>query len=326
MKLGGSGYGAGTQARLSGAVSRLNLPRHGCSPQMSVVATNLLRHRGAPRACLGTLLHGIAVSLLTLSIGLTFFAGEARAQADYRNLDSGRPIAVEDAQPIEFHAFEVELGIPHFERERAGRWIVGFEPELKWGILKDTQLGYSSESVVSRDSGNTVFAARDQQVHLLYNFNHEGPILPAIAIRPELSVRSGGLGSQHEHGTLKWIITKTLGENRIHLNGSYTVGPTALKGRGGELVNRFFYGAAYERTFPLRFIVLLSDVYARKLIDNSRTQVIFDVGARMQLTPTWVLDGGLSSGVLRSSAGPDYGFTAGLSHSFSFRWLYPTRP
>lgn len=296
------------------------------SSRVSAVATNLSLHRDRARSCLARLRYAIVASVLTLSIGLTFFGGQARAQADYRNLDAGRPIAVEDAQPIEFRAFEAELGIPHFERERADRWIVGFEPELKWGILKDTQLGYSSESVVSRDSGNTIFAARDQQIHLIYNFNHEGPALPAIAIRPELSIRSGGLGSQHEHGALKWIVTKTLGENRIHLNGSYTVGPTAFRGRGGELVNRFFYGAAYERTFPLRFIVLLSDIYARKPIDNSRTQVVFEVGARFQLTPTWVLDGGVSSGVLRSSAGPDYGFTAGVSHSFSFRWLYPTGP
>lgn len=31
-----------------------------------------------------------------------------QAQADYRNLDPGRPIAVEDAQPVEYRALELK--------------------------------------------------------------------------------------------------------------------------------------------------------------------------------------------------------------------------
>jgi len=193
------------------------------------------------------------------------------------------------------------------------------------GIYKDLQVGLSSEYVVAHRNGNTVTTGRDRQLHLLYNFNQETRHLPALAIRPELTIRGGGLGSRHEHAALKGIVSKTIGHNRLHLNGSYTVGPTAAPGRGGELVNRYFYGAAYERTFPLKFVVLLADVYARKPIDNAPTQVVFEVGTRVQLTPRWVLDTGISTGALRSSAGPDLGFTFGLSHSFSFRWLYPRK-
>jgi hypothetical protein len=102
------------------------------------------------------------------------------------------------------------------------------------------------------------------------------------------------------------------------------VGPTEEEGRGGELVNRFFYGAAYERTFPLRFVVLLADVYARKPIDSAPTEVVFEVGTRVQVNPKWVVDAGVSSGALRHSVGPNIGFTFGLSYSFSFRSLFPT--
>jgi hypothetical protein len=116
-----------------------------------------------------------------MCFGLSVCASEGRAQADYRNLDTGRPIAVEDAQPIEFHAFEAQFGIPRFSHEGRGRWSFGFEPELKWGILKDTQIDYSSEAVVSHDSQNTVFVGRDQQLHLLYNLNHEGRTLCVMA-------------------------------------------------------------------------------------------------------------------------------------------------
>lgn len=248
-----------------------------------------------------------------------------RAQADYRNIDPGRPIAVEDAQPIEFRAFEFQAGIPHFSRERRGEWLVGLEQELKWGFAKNWQLGAGTEQVWHREAGRTVFAGRGTQLHALYNFNAETPRMPAFAIRPEFTIRGGGLGPQHEHGSLKLIVSKTIGSNRLHFNGSYTVGPTQMPGRGGELVNRYFYGAAYERTLPLKFMVLLADVYARKPIDHDRTEVVFEAGTRIQLNPVWVIDAAVSTGQLRPSVGPDVGFTFGISRVFSFRGLFPTK-
>lgn len=264
-----------------------------------------------------------AASLLLLSLGLAL-GPEASAQADYRNLASGRPITIEDAQPIEFRALEFEFGVPRFTREGSGAWVLGFEPEFKAGIARDWQFGVSSEFVVAHEEDNTVSTFRDTQLHLLYNINQESRQWPAFALRPELTFRSGPLGSQHEHGTLKAILSKTFHRNRVHFNGSYTVGPTEEEGRGGELVNRFLYGAAYERTFPLRLVVLLADVHARKPVDRAPTQVVFEIGARVQLDPKWVLDAGVSSGVLRHSVGPDIGFTVGLSYTFSWRRLFPT--
>ena len=247
------------------------------------------------------------------------------AQGDYRNLDAGRPIAVEDAQPIEFRALEASFSVPHFTRERRGHWSYSLESEYKWGVLKDTQVGLSTETIIAHQSGNTVLTSRDLQLHLLYTFNQETRRMPAIAIRPELAIRSGGLGSQNEHGALKLLISKTIGRHRLHFNGSYTVGPAERPGRGGELVNRFFYGAAYERTLPLKFMVLVADVYARKPIDHAKTEVVFEFGTRIQLNPAWVLDAGIATGQLRPLVGPDLGFTFGLSRSFSFRALFPRK-
>jgi len=247
----------------------------------------------------------------------------ASAQADYRNLDAGRPIAVEDAQPLEFRALEFQFGIPRFSRERSGHWLYAFELEFKWGIFKDTHFGISSEFVVAHGAGRTVSSFADTQLHLLYNFNEETPRFPAIAIRPELTVPTGGFSSGDVHGSLKLIASKTFGHNRIHFNGSWTAGPTATPGRGGELVTRYFYGLAYERTLPLKFLVLLADVNAHRPIDNSPTEVAFEIGTRVQLTPGWVLDAGISTGRLRPSVGHDFGFVFGLSRSFSFRGLFP---
>jgi hypothetical protein len=259
----------------------------------------------------------IAAALLLLC------ASSANAQADYRNLDTGRPIAVEDAQPIEYRGLESQWSIPRFTRERRGHWLVSIEPEFKWGAWKNLQFGLSSEYVIVRDVDRTIITSRDRQVHLLYNFNHESPRMPALAIRPEISIRTGGFGSQHEHAGVKLIASKTFHSNRIHINGSYTAGPTERRGRGGDLVSRYFYGIAYERTSPLDFVVLLADVYARKPIDHSPTEVVLEMGARVQIAPAWVLDVGFFTGALRPSVGPDFGFIFGLSRSFSYRFLHP---
>jgi hypothetical protein len=169
----------------------------------------------------------LVVAALRRSVG-------AQAQADYRNLDPGRPIAVEDAQPVEYRALELQFGVPRFSRESRGHWLFGFEPEFKWGIARDTHIGVSSEFVVAHLDDNTVSTFRDTQFHLHYNFNQESREWPAIAVRPELTIRSGGLGSRSEHGGLKLMLSKTFHHNRAHFNGSYTVGPTEAPGRGGN--------------------------------------------------------------------------------------------
>jgi hypothetical protein len=256
-----------------------------------------------------------------LSIILTILGAAefAFGQADYRNLDAGRPIAIEDAYPIEFRAFEFEIGIPRFSREE-GHNTLSFEPELKWGFAKDWQVGISGENTTLFND-RTMNSFRDTQIHALYNLNQESFMLPAIGFRPEMTFPTGGMGSENVHAALKGIISKSIGLNRIHVNGSYTIGPTENSGRGGELVNRYLYGAAYERTFPIEFLVLLADIYAVKPIDSASTEVIADLGARYQITPVWVLDAGLFTGIRK---GPDFGFTVGLSYIFSFRGLFPT--
>jgi hypothetical protein len=252
-------------------------------------------------------------------------ASAVGAQADYRNLDAGRPVAVEDAQPVEFRALDFSWAAPRFTRERPGLWSAGFEAELKWGIWKDTQVGITAEVESVRAPGRTVTSARDVQLHLLYNFNQETLRAPAFALRPEVTLPAGGLGSEHVHGAVKLILSKTVGRNRLHLNGSYGFGATESPGRGGGLASRFFYGAAYERTLPLKFLVLLAGVHARKPMDGDATEVVLDFGTRVQLNPGWVLDAGVSTGRLRSAAGHDFGFTFGLSRAFSFRALFPRK-
>lgn len=259
---------------------------------------------------------------LTAVLGTLFWTSGSIAQSDYRNLDPGRPIAIEDAQPIEFRAFEFQLGIPRYSRGKEDDWELSFEPEIKWGIARDWQFGIAGENTILQNT-RTTNSFRDTQLNLLYNLNQESATLPASAFRAEVTLGTGALGSQNEHAALKAIVSRSFGMNRLHVNGSYTIGPTEAPGLGGGLVNRYLYGIAYERTFPIEFLVLLADLYTLKPIDGSSTEINADLGTRLQLTPTWVLDAGIFTGAIKD--GPDIGFTIGLSCVFSFRGLFPTQ-
>lgn len=255
---------------------------------------------------------------LSIFIFLASLSAPAFGQADYRNLDPGRPITIEDAQPIEFRAFEFSFG-SRYGRHQEG-YELSFEPELKWGFAKNWQVGVSGERAVLDDGQRTNVLA-GTEFHFLYNLNQEDFDLPAIAFRPELTFGTGDLGTDHPHGALKVIVSKTFGFNRVHLNGSYTIGPTEISGRGGDLVNRYLYGIAYERTAPIEFFVLLFDLYAAAPIDGGRREIIYDLGTRIQMTPTWVFDAGFFHAI--RSEDLDFGVTAGFSYVFSPRSIFP---
>ncbi|MBI3802195.1 MAG: hypothetical protein HY282_00330 [Nitrospirae bacterium] len=242
-------------------------------------------------------------------------------QSDYRNLDPGRPISIEDAQPIEFRAFEFQLGLPRYIGHRGGGYSLSVEPGLTWGLIKDGEVGLEGEGVARHD-GETKSGLAATEIHLLYNLNQESETLPAFAVRPEIFLPTGPFGGDHLHAGLKGIVSKTLGMNRFHLNGAYTAGPTEAPGQGGDRVGRSLYGIAYERTFPILFAVLLADLYAVRPIDGGRTEVISELGGRLQLTPTWVVDAGLFR-LVRSEGESRYGFTVGVSTVFSFRRFFP---
>lgn len=42
-----------------------------------------------------------------LGMATILWAGSAAAQTDYYNTDAGRPVHIEDAYPVERHAFEI---------------------------------------------------------------------------------------------------------------------------------------------------------------------------------------------------------------------------
>lgn len=255
---------------------------------------------------------------LSIFIFLASLSAPAFGQADYRNLDPGRPITIEDAQPIEFRAFEFSFG-SRYGRHQEG-YELSFEPELKWGFAKNWQVGVSGERAVLDDGQRTDVLA-GTEFHFLYNLNQEDFDLPAIAFRPEFDLRRRRFGNRpsarRSQSDCQQNVRIQPGSPQRFLYDR----PHGDLGEGGDLVNRYLYGIAYERTAPIEFFVLLFDLYAAAPIDGGRREIIYDLGTRIQMTPTWVFDAGFFHAI--RSEDLDFGVTVGFSYVFSPRSIFP---
>lgn len=256
---------------------------------------------------------------------LSVFARVASAQIDYRNLDDGRPVAVEDAYPIERHAFE--LLVPYsYAREAGGEHVSLFPLEVEYGVFDNTQISLKAP-VAGVDAGpgtDTDWGLAGLGAFALYNFNTESRTLPAFAIRGDLSLPVGSLGGDAARVSLEAIATRSWGRSRFHFNALHSFG--SEDGLGAvDVLPRWSYGLAVDRTLFRQSILLVGGVTASRAVRDALTEVIAGIGGRYQLSTTLVVDAGVSRR-LRADIGPDYAFTFGLSHAFGLGWLMPARP
>ncbi len=264
------------------------------------------------------------VAALATALLLACAPRAARAQIDYRNLDDDRPVKSEDAYAIERFAFEFLL--PYgIERGRGGDVHHAIVPELAYGLFRNFHLGLKVPLAgADPGPGGTAWGLSGVRVFALYNVNTETPALPAVSIRLDGYQSAGSLGGTGTRGGVKLIATRSFGRQRVHLNGAWGFGDFATRAavEGGE---RWWYGAAVDRTFFRQSLLLVAETYALRTTDADPVQVNASLGFRWQWTPTLVLDAGLSRG-LRRGLGPDAALTIGFSHAFALGALMPRRP
>jgi hypothetical protein len=121
--------------------------------------------------------------------------------------------------------------------------------------------------------------------------------------------------------TVKGIATRSFGRTRLHLNGAVRLGRDA-PGAVVEGVERWWYGAALDRTLFRQSVLLIGEVYASREIEAAPVEVNASLGLRWQWRPTAVIDLGISRG-LRKGLGPDYALTVGVSNAFAIAGLMP---
>lgn len=245
------------------------------------------------------------------------------AQIDYRNLDDHRPVRTEDAYPIERYAFEF-LAPYEYENGLGGEQHHAVVPELGYGVLANTQIGLKLPFAALQEPNSTDWGFAGPRVFALYNFNTEGRWLPALALRADVAVPLGNLAGDNAQVTFKGIATRSWGRTRLHVNGSVTLGDAA----GRPLVDaepKWAVSAAVDRTLLRQSLLFIGELSILEAASQAPTEVTAAGGFRYQLTPTLVLDAGISRR-LSADAGPDLGLTVGLSHAFSFAGLLPGLP
>jgi hypothetical protein len=259
-----------------------------------------------------------------LAVGLSIVipAGSLAAQIDYRNLDRERPVATEDAYPVERHAFELLLPV-RTERERGGDRLHLIPLEVEYGLMDNAQIGLGIPiGAVDASGADTEWGLAGVNLSGLYNFNTEGPVLPALSIGTDLALPVGSLAGGDARVSLRGVATRSWGLTRIHLNALRSFG--SEDDPGVEFAPRWRYGLAADRTLFRQSLLFVGEFLVQRAVSGSPVEVNAAVGARYQLSPTFVVDAGIARR-LRSRAGPDYDLTIGLSHAFGLAWLMPGR-
>ncbi|MBW3554063.1 MAG: transporter [Gemmatimonadetes bacterium] len=270
------------------------------------------------RGRLGRRIFRAAVALSLLGI-----AGPAGAQTDYYNTDTGRPVRIEDAYPVERYAFEAQVAPLRLERSDAGEYHWEIEPELAYGIFPHMQVELGLPLVfldAADDRGRFGIAG----IHLsaLYNLNAETRTLPGLAVAGSAALPIGAFAPDRVYPAVKGIATRTFRFARFHLNGEYTFGSAPAEGVSVGEVTRWMAGLAVDRTFPLRSALLIADVFAEEpMHDGGALEWTAEAGLRYQLDPFFALD----AGVGRRLTGDEQGWFVkfGAARAFGVRSLIP---
>jgi hypothetical protein len=156
---------------------------------------------------------------LLLVLLLPPLARSAHAQAEYRNLDAGFPVRVEDATVTERYAFDLDLANFRFDALSGNRKRLQLEPQFYYGILPYTEMWlrvpvYYRESSITPRKGIAGVG-----VGGMYQWSFESLHLPALAFASEAFFPTGP-GALPAAYSFKTLFTKSISSTRIHLNAS----------------------------------------------------------------------------------------------------------
>jgi len=236
------------------------------------------------------------------------FAGAAHA-ADHSNLEQDFPTRVEDAYPIAYRAMEFQASGAYEHGGEHGRHAGEFEPEIKWGFMKNAHVALGAPLVFPGDGD--MESNGDIALEGLYNFNVETPVFPALAVKTELTFPSG-VDSAGVDVEVAAIATRGFGAHRFHLNGIYRHLGAAGAGERSDL---FSFGLGYDRPIDLDHLFVADFFIDRSPQAGGAEEFGFNLGVRKQLNPWSVLAVGLGSG-FGASRTPDLRATVGAQWSF----------
>ena len=281
-----------------------------------LAALGLSGHSGW-RERLRSSLCGVAV-FCALAAGT---ASAVRAQTDYYNTDRYRPLRIEDPYPTERYSFDFHIAPIRVERLRGGTYVWEADPEIAYGILARTQLELGVPlSYTDLPSTGTSAGLGGLELSLLHNFNVETTRLPALGFRATMLFPVGSLAPDAFYPSLQGIVTRNFRWARFHVNAEYTAGHERDVGEHAEL-SRWLAGAAVDKAFPLRALLVGGEVYAEQPIHGGQAVWNAGVGVRYQLDPLFAVDGGVARRL--SGEEQSWSITFGLARVLGSRKLIP---
>jgi hypothetical protein len=264
----------------------------------------------------------LVLRTLSLAALLASVSGRSAAgQTDYYNTDAGRPIAIEDAAPVERRAFEIQAAPLRLERAGPGVYAWGIDPELAYGILPRTHVEIGLPLVlVDAPGAGRLSGLAGVEVAAFHNLNVETSI-PALAVAADVLLPVGNVAAKRAYASVKGIATRTLPWARFHLNAGYTFGDEPATDTEDVTieVSRWLAGLAVDRAFPLRSSLVTAEIVARQpMRTNEAVEWSVGAGVRHQVSSRWALDAGIGRR-LTGAAGAWYA-TAGGALAFGMPW------
>ncbi len=258
------------------------------------------------------------MKFLLVLLAAAIIAAPAEGQIDYRNLDQGRPGAVEDAYALEHYGFDLSGQYRRVGTPAGGVNLV--IPEVMFGFARAAQVGLRLPYAVPSGSiANAGLAGAEFSV--LLNVSTERISLPGLAVRLDASVPAGAAAGRGTGVSVTGLATHSFGAQRVHLNASLAlVSPDAVGAAGP--IPRWWVGVALDHTVLRKSLLLVAEGSAGSEAHGAPVRYTAGVGARQQLAPTLVLNAGLELEFARRNRAESV-VTFGLSHSFALAFLMP---
>ena len=260
-------------------------------------------------------------------------AGPLAAQSEYRNLEAGRPSRISDATPTERGALDLDLTSMRLERLSLGRYRLQYEPRIAYGAFPRTEISIRIPSFYRERSVSPRGGIAGVGVGAEYQLAMEGMHMPAIALAGEafiptgpnaiqtavsikgLMTRSFSFARMHVNGSYGTFAVRAAPAGGV-LAPPVIDGPCIYQvpdgglplrgfcGAGGAVLEtaaasdvltkaRWTAGAAIDKSFGVRSLLVVADVFVEKLEGINRpAEWTAEGGARKQVTQFLVVDAG----------------------------------
>ena len=256
----------------------------------------------------------LLIGLLTLSV-----AGPAFA-VDHNNLDAGRPLSFDDAEPLALREQDFDFGT-RFAAPRRHPLGGGLDFEYLYGFAPNSHLsvGLTPSAGGRSDSRDTGLSAGDLSLGVFHQFHREYGNTPGLAVRADLGLPTGR-SSQGELLRLRGILSRSVNQfDHFHVNVDLNVDTDPRPGDrqvNPGLIFGYSHPLGYPRSFTRTGLAELGIQAGPR--EGAGPVVTLGVGMRQQVSVRSVVYVGVESDVAAFNGAPGDRVRLVLGYSTAF--------